>query len=288
MNDPIEFSKRSRRAILIFVVFFIVVVLIPRTVALFQSPTKVSFIQTDFEKKIFAKKEYKKKYYEYGDNQFKKSKFKTPPSKFDPNSYSPSDWMNLGMSQKQADLIIKFGKRGFYSHEDLKKVFVISDKFFAVIKDSLVYPEKSKKIEEKFEYKKETHKVLDLNLASLEELISIPGIGPGFAKGIIKKRDALGGFISINQLLEVWKFDQEKLTSIEEYIKVDPNNIRQLDLNSVTIEELKAHPYFTWNIANSIVKLRTQLGGFQKIEDIKRSVLIDNELFTKVKPYLTL
>lgn len=288
MNNLIEFSKRSRRAILIFVGFFIIVVLIPRVISLFQTPTKFSFIQTDFEKKVFAKKEYKKKYYEYGDNQFKKSKFKTPPSKFDPNVYSPSDWMNLGMSQKQADLIIKFGKRGFYSNEDLKKVFVISDKFFAVIKDSLVYPQKTQKAVEKSEYKKQEYKVLELNIASIEELISIPGIGPGFAKGIIKKRDALGGFISKTQLLEVYKFDQEKLTSIDSYIKVDANNIRQLDLNLISIEELKAHPYFTWNIANSIVKLRTQMGGFQKIEDIKRSVLIDNELFNKIKPYLTL
>jgi competence protein ComEA len=287
MNKQEEFSKRSRRAILIFVALFLVVVLIPRAIVLFQKPSKFVFNQTDFEKKIFKKKEYKK--YQYENYSYsKKSKFKTPPAKFDPNKYSPSDWMNLGMSQKQADLIIKFGKRGFYSHEDLKKVFVISEKFFEVIKDSLVYPEKTQKVVEKFEYKKQEHKVIDLNSASMEELISIPGIGEGFAKGIIKKRDALGGFISKNQLLEVWKFDQEKLTSIEEYIKVDPTTIRQIELNSVTIEELKLHPYFTWNIANSIVKLRTQMGGFQKIEDIKRSVLINDELFNKIKPYLTL
>ncbi|MES2588597.1 MAG: helix-hairpin-helix domain-containing protein [Bacteroidota bacterium] len=286
MENPLEFSKRSRKAILFFVLFFLLIVITPRIIFLFREPSDFKFTQTDFEKKVFKKRtfSYSNNYTSYS----KKSKFKTPPKKFDPNEYSPSDWMNLGMSQKQADLIIRFGKRGFYSDEDLKKVFVISDKFFAVIKDSLFYPER--KVFEKTTYTKEvkTIKIIELNTASEEELMTIKGIGQFFAKNIIKQRNALGGFISKKQLLEVWKMDEEKLSLLDEFISVDPNLIKQINLNSVTAEELKKHPYFTWNIANSIVKLRAQIGSYQKIEDIKRSVLVDEEFYNKIKPYLSL
>jgi competence protein ComEA len=288
MENPLEFSKRSRKAILFFVLFFLLIVITPRLIFLFKEPADFKFTQTDFEKKVFKKRTFSYSN-NYESNRYsKKSRFKTPPEKFDPNQYSPSDWMNLGMSQKQADLIIRFGKRGFYSDEDLKKVFVISEKFFAVIKDSLVYPQKQ--VYEKVSYAKDEKKVkiIELNTASEEELMTIKGIGQYFAMNIIKKRDAFGGFIYKTQLLEVWKFDEEKLALISDFVSVDPTLIKQINLNSVTVEELKKHPYLTWNIANSIVKMRAQLGSFQKIEDIKRSVLVDEDFYQKIKPYLSL
>lgn len=285
MDNPIEFSKRSRKAILLFVLFLVIVVLIPRFVMLMQTPAAVKFSQTDFQKKAYLS--VKQNRFQSKNYKSKKSKFKRPNSKFDPNSYAPSDWINLGLSEKQAAILVKFGKRGFYSHEDLKKVFVISDDFFALIKDSLVYPEKTtfKKTEKP---SVASIVVVEINSAGEEELMKIKGIGSFFAKNIIKKRDALGGFISKEQLIEVWKMDSEKLYQIENFIEVDPDFIRKINVNTATAEELKAHPYFTWNVANSIVKLRQQLGGFQQLDDLKKSKLIDDDLFNKLAPYLML
>jgi competence protein ComEA len=295
VDNPIEFSKRSRRAILIFVILLVFLVLIPRALSLFDFEKSYHFHQTDFEKNNytnfkFKKKKYKKYTYQKYD---KHSKFKTPSKKFDPNTYSINDWMKLGMSQKQADLILKFGKRGFYSDEDLKKVFVISDKFFQVIRDSLVYPEKKSKENSSFEKNlslnaSQKTQIIELNTANEKDLLTLKGIGPFFAKNIIKKRNEFGGFIKKEQLLEVWKLDQEKLNAFEMNLSINPTLIQQLPLNSVSDEDLKKHPYITWNVANSIVKIREQLGGFQSIEDIKRSVLINEELYNKLKPYLTL
>lgn len=44
---------------------------------------------------------------------------------------------------------------------------------------------------------------IDLNIASIEQLISLPGIGETRAKQIIDHRDALGGFTTIEQLLDI-------------------------------------------------------------------------------------
>ena len=287
MENPIDFSKRSRRAILIFVGIMLVLVLIPRVYFMFNPPSDFEFHQTALQKEEFKKFEYKKK--ERASYQ-KKSRFTKPKSKFDPNQYTEAEWMNLGLSKKQVDVLMKFKSSGFYSDEDVKKVFVISDEFFANIKDFLVYPEKPIRENQtnnaKSEESAKTEKV-ELNTASLEELMNIKGVGKFYAEKIIEKRNQFQGFTSENQLLEIWKFDEEKLEGLRPYIYVNPKYVQPFDINKVTYEELKTHPYFNKNVANSIIKLRTQLGTYKRVEDLKKSVLISNELFEKIKPYVT-
>lgn len=221
---------------------------------------------------------------EQGANKFekKKSKFHTPPSSFDPNQYSKDDWMKLGLSAKQADVVIRFTQRGITSNEDLKKIFVISDEFYELIKDSTHYSARTKKVETEVA---ESTILVELNAASENELLAIPGIGPFYAKKIVEYRTSLGGFVSEKQLLEIWKFDEVKLEEIKPFIVINETELEKIDINTATIEELKSHPYISYSIANSIVKMRLH-SGFENIDDVKRSKLIDEELFTKIKPYI--
>jgi competence protein ComEA len=285
MQNPIEFSRRSRRAILLFVALMLLLVLIPRTYYWINPPAKISFHQTPFERKQFQHFEFKK--WEKKKFQSRTSRFTKPNSKFDPNEYGVSDWMILGLSQKQAEIVVKFKKYGFYSEKDLQRVFVISEPFWNNIKDSLVFPVKPS-YAKNFNARTNTtaSKVIELNVATEDELLNLKGIGPFFAKKIIEFRTKLGGFIAKEQLLEIWKFDEEKLNLIAASITVDPDLMHPILINEVTVEELKNHPYFTWNVANSIVKLRSQLGGYKRIEEIKKSVLVTDEVYQKVKPYL--
>ena len=286
MENPIDFSKRSRRAILIFVGIMLVLVLIPRVYYLFNPPSDFEFHQTALQKEEFKKFEYKKK--ERVSYQ-KKARFTKPKSKFDPNLYSETEWMNLGLSKKQVDVLMKFRSSGFYSDEDVKKVFVISDEFFDNIKDFLIYPDKPTRDYKANAGKSDELAIIDkveLNTATVEELMNIKGVGKFYAEKIIEKRNQFQGFTNENQLLEIWKFDEEKLEGIKPYIFVNPKYVQPFDINKVSYEELRAHPYFSKNIANSIVKLRTQLGSYKRIEDLKKSVLISNDIFEKIKPYV--
>ncbi len=284
MENPLDFSKRSRRAILIFTGVMLVLVLIPRVYFLLHPADGFEFHQTELQKEAFEKFEYKKK-----DKTVynKKNRFSRPKSKFDPNQYSEEQWMTLGLSKKQVAVLMKYKSSGFYAPEDLKKVFVISDEFFNIIKDSLIYPQKPTR-----EYRNETVLIsseirkVELNSASLEELMDVKGIGKFYAEKIIQKRNELQGFVNENQLLEIWKFDSEKLETISPYITVNSMLVQPFDINTVSVNELKKHPYFSYNIANSIVKLRTQLGSYKRIEDLKKSVLISDELYEKIKPYV--
>jgi competence ComEA-like helix-hairpin-helix protein len=197
--------------------------------------------------------------------------------------------MDLGLSEKQAAIVLKFSKNGLRSNDDLKRIFVISDELFALIKDSTYYPERpiidyeSKKVVEEKVIEK-----LNINTASIEELESLKGIGPFFAKQIIKYRDQLGGFVKKEQILEVWKMTIESYETLTPQIEINKSGLKKINLNTITVEELNAHPYLNWSQANSIVKMRMQRTKFSDVNEIKESKLIDEETFEKLIPYLSL
>jgi len=284
MNN-LEFSKRSRRAIILFLLLFILLAIIPRLI-LFYTPNKP--IKFNWKEKEIVQN-FKPEKDNYSRSSYPKKKFKIPRAKFDPNKYSVVDWINLGLSKKQAEAVLKFGKYGFKSKEDLKRVFVIPKELMDIIIDSTFYPAKVfQNVANKVPIVEQKITPIDINAASEEEMLTIKGIGPFFAKNIIKRRELLGGFITADQLLEVWKMTPEKIEEIKPYIQLTPDNVKKLNINLLTAEELKKHPYVNWNIANAIVKLRNQHGPFKSIYDLKMSVVLTDELFLKIKPYLTL
>jgi len=219
----------------------------------------------------------------YASNQHGTKKYQAPPKQFDPNAYTAHDWMKLGLSQKQADVIVRYAERGIYSNEELQKIFVLPEAVYLLVKDSTIYPPRPlNKQSTVFEKEKV---LLDINSASASDFEKIPGIGPYFAARMVQYREQLGGYMGKEQLLEIKRFDNEKLASIDAYIFLKACELEKMDVNTADYETLKAHPYISWEVANSIVKMRTH-SPYAQIEDIKRSKLIDEALFQKLKPYL--
>jgi DNA uptake protein ComE-like DNA-binding protein len=50
---------------------------------------------------------------------------------------------------------------------------------------------------------------------------------------------------------------------------------------------MKDHPYLRYNLANAIFQYRQQHGNFNSVEEIKKIMLMTDDIFTKVAPYLT-
>ncbi len=286
-NQPLV-SKSNFRGALVLLLIIVCVFILPDIYLHFTKTDDLAITELNAPERdayIKVKKNSKNKY----NYRQRESRFMPPPEKFNPNNYSAQEWMALGLSEKQANVILKFTKRKLRSNEDLKKIFVIDEELFDLIKDSTYYDavEEHKAFDDKKEYSKEKEiKRIDINTADEEELQKVPGIGPFFAKNIVKKRNELGGYVKKEQLLEVWKVDGDKYLSWEPYLSLSKTGIKYLDINKATAEEFAAHAYITWNLANSLVKLRTQKGGYKKIEDLKQSVLMTDELFEKLKPYL--
>lgn len=66
---------------------------------------------------------------------------------------------------------------------------------------------------------------LDLNRASLEELVGVPGIGPRMAQAIIDLRKKKGSFKRAEELLEITGIKEKKLAAISGYLEVVPLQI---------------------------------------------------------------
>jgi competence ComEA-like helix-hairpin-helix protein len=281
-------SIRNRRGVFIFLVIALGFVFVPRILMSLKSDEKIVLTAEEIEELRTESFKEQKKF----DQRYKKKErrtYKRPHTRFDPNQYTKADWMKLGLSEKQTNVVLSFTKRGIRSNEELSRIFVIPEELYDMIKDSTFYPEQPK-IENIKSVGAKPQKTIRIriNTADQTELETIPGVGPFYAKNILKYRERLGGFVRKEQLLEVWKMDVEKYNGIEQFIVVEPENIKRIELNTASAEEMKSHPYLNWNIANSLIKIRNKKGKYSVIDEIKESVLIDEELFEKIKPYLSL
>ena len=292
MEDKNVTPKRTRKNILIFLFFLLVLVFVPRILMYHKSD--VITIKSEFTSTQTFYKTQKKKFRntaKFHSNRRKKE-YKAPKSRFDPNTYSLSQWMDLGLTEKQAIVVLKFTKYGINSIEKLKKIFVIPPELFALIKDSVFFPEKTKTVVYDSGYnryeKRSSPVPIEINSSTQENLQKIRGIGLFYARQIIRYRGNLGGFYSVNQIMEVWKMNDSIYQKMLPFIYVDETLIKRININSSDANELKKHPYIDWNLANSIIKIRNQQGNYTNIEQVKKSKLITDEIFEKIKPYLTL
>lgn len=129
--------------------------------------------------------------------------------------------------------------------------------------------------------------VLELNTVDTTALKKVPGIGSVFAKRIIKYRDLLGGFYSIEQLREVYGIDKERYKTIHSWFTVNASLIDSLQINLLSIKELASHPYINYKQAIIIHKLIHKRGKIKSWNDL--SLLEEFPEFEqkRLSPYLS-
>ncbi|MBK5285614.1 MAG: helix-hairpin-helix domain-containing protein [Bacteroidia bacterium] len=214
---------------------------------------------------------------------------------FDPNNLPDESWKSLGMNDGQIRVINNYQLKGgkFRKKEDLKKIHVISEKDYArlepYVKIKKQPTDTTKKFEKKnfFAEQKHISAHIDISIADTIELQAVKGIGPSRARGIFFYRQKLGGFYSIQQLHEVFGIDSAVYAEIAEQVFIkDTSNIRRLNINTATIEQLGAHPYIRKKLAELIVNYRMQHGNYTDVKAIRHLPLVNDDLYFKLAPYL--
>lgn len=248
--------------------------------------TKLS--QTNSQKKKEAK--YKN---EFGMKGERVKSIKGERFAFDPNTISSNDWKRLGLSEKQAEVILKYRERGgiFRVKEDLKKMYVVSDELYDQLESFIhisepqnIYVSGEKTIKTKDKFTQSNLKI-ELNSSDTTELMQLRGIGPVFSKRIIKYRDLLGGFYAVEQLKDVYGLEQT-YEDIEEYLTVDTTLITKIQINTISEAELSKHPYINYKEAKIIINYREQHEGFENETDLERIKGLDIEKVSRILPYL--
>jgi len=109
---------------------------------------------------------------------------------------------------------------------------------------------------------------LELNSADTTELKKLPGIGSSFARKIEGYRRLLGGYYRKEQLQEVYGMYVELYEKIEPYLVIDSSLIVPVDVNTTSLDRLKAHPYLNFYQAKAIVELRRKKGKLTNINEL--------------------
>lgn len=121
-----------------------------------------------------------------------------------------------------------------------------------------------------------------LNTADTMELRRVPGIGPYYAKEIVRRGKWLGGYVSVDQLDEIENFPQEA----KKYFVIQHASPKKLNVNRLSLQELRKHPYINYYMAKTIVDYRRLHGPIKSLEDLRLSKDFPPEVIKKLTPYV--
>jgi competence protein ComEA len=197
--------------------------------------------------------------------------------RFNPNQISFNELIKLGFSQSAAKNLINYRLKGgiFRNREDLRKIYGVDSSFFNTILPFI-----------DIQVNSEIKVKLELNSADSSALTGLKGIGPVFASRICKFRNQLGGFVSIEQLKEVYQFPVETYNEIADLISIDSSKVNRLSINFAGINELKKHPYCKYENARKIIDFRSKKGYIRSLESLVNDTIIDPTTYKRLSPYL--
>jgi len=273
IKDYFQFNKKERNGILLLSCLLLVLVVFYQFSYLLKQESKTDF--SAFEKAL-AELEYEQEptIEKQNDSLFF----------FNPNTLNDKGWFALGFPERRLKTLRNFQKSGgvFKVKKDLKNCFAISNEFYNRVEAYVSIPE-MKRVEKLVV--KPVKQLVELNQADSLGLVSVKGIGPFYAKQILKYRKELGGFVNYKQFAEIWGLENLEIQKLKQQTSIDTLHIRKVNVNTIELEQLKLHPYLNYKQAKMIVNYRKQHGDFKQLKDIRKIKPISPELFRKIVPY---
>jgi competence protein ComEA len=281
-SKRLKFNTKEKRGALAILVAVVLLALIPSFCSRQTNDTIVKYTEEqDSVVKILTKKkrenQKKNKSKEYSKTKKPSTYSSVVLTKFDPDTLALKGWTDLGLSERQAEVLLSYKDQlgGFSSIEQLYTAFVLDSVKVNSWKPYLEFNTKPKKATR-----------IKLNNASIEDLTKLKGIGVKFAERIIKFRDKLGGFHSVEQLREVYGLPIETIDSIINQCEIGNRELTRIMINQLEASELAKHPYIDYKTANLVVKYREQHGVYHSIQDLRKLQGLSKEFVDKIEPYL--
>ncbi|MDI1355402.1 MAG: helix-hairpin-helix domain-containing protein [bacterium] len=292
VNNYFGFNKQQRSGLLVLCGISFVLLVIRITYPFFIEPdaiilkdlavyeTKLASLETNSNAAVFHKGE--------------PSTTSAPRTlfTFDPNHVSREQLLQLGFKEKTAGIFIKFRSKGFIfkEKEDLKKVYGISEQFYAQLEPYVLIekvtssePIKPAASKTPTALKQSVAEKIELNAADSSSLLSLSGVGNGTAKRILKYRSMLGGYADVAQLKEVYGLSEELYQKLKDQVCVNTVLIKKIDLNKDDFKVINNHPYISYELTKLIFDWRRKTiltaNNFMGITN-------DSTLYAKLLPYL--
>ncbi|MDO4801379.1 MAG: helix-hairpin-helix domain-containing protein [Prevotellaceae bacterium] len=232
---------------------------------------------------------------------------------FDPNTADSTQLLRLGLSKWQVRNIYKYRAAGgvYQRKEDFAQLYGltkgdydrlapfirIADEFRPAAEmvkslrqtqdkpkysdDKAIYQESSDTLHKPYKTKISKGEFISANVNDTLELQKIPGIGPYYARQIIRHGKQLGGYVDKNQLLEIEGFPEEAL----EYFSIEGQPLK-LNLNKATLSQLRKHPYLNFYQAREIKDYHRKNGPLKGLDDLRFSKYFTQNDLHRLKPYV--
>ena len=213
---------------------------------------------------------------------------------FDPNTADSTQLLRLGLQPWQVRSIYRYRARGgvFRSKRDFAQLYGLTKKDYLRLepyirisddyqaastlfpkeeRDTLHYPAKLKNGEH-----------IVLNTADTTQLMKVPGIGSYYAKEIVRHGKWIGGYVSVDQLDEIDGFPQ----TAKQYFIVDHPTPQRLNINRLSLKQLRNHPYINYYQAKAIVDYRRLHGDIKSLQDLRFSKDFTEGAIRRLEPYI--
>lgn len=210
---------------------------------------------------------------------------------FNPNFITEYKGYTIGMSLEEIKRLHAFRAENKYvnSAKEFQQITKVSDSLLKEISPYFKFPDWVNQSKKEYAYQKFEKKAIvkkDINLATKEDFMAVYGIGDALSDRIMKFRDKLGAFVSLNQLHDVWGLTDEVIENLEKrfYITNQTQSINKIKINEINVKDLANFPYFNFYQAKEIIKLRSQQGTLKsgdltKIKEISEEKLKTIELY---------
>ena len=228
--------------------------------------------------------------------ELKNKKFKVLP--FNPNYLDDYKGYSFGMSSKQIDKLFEYRKNGKFINSSLEFQIItgVSDSLLNLMTPYFKFPDwinekkvtnNSKSVNKTFEGRLISSS--NLNLATIQDLKTVSGIGDILSERIIKYRDRLKGFTFNDQLYEVYGLEKNIADIVLEKfpIKTIPE-IKKININDASLKELNSIIYINYNQAKSIVEYRSKVGEIHNIDELLKIEGFTIEKINRIGLYLTI
>lgn len=229
------FTKRDRNAVLVMLILIIGIILLPK---FFPKATIKPVVDIKLQKQIDSVVSYQQNENKtYSGGYAKTYTAETPgtslkPFLFDPNTLPEEGWLKMGLRPRTVQILMNYRNKGgrFRKPEDLSKIYSLRPEEAAALIPFVRIAgitERKYQSEERYEettQRKKTYPVIDINTATEEEWKALPRIGDVLSKRIVKFRNSIGGFSSIEDVKRTYGLSDSTFDLIRPYLRFNELN----------------------------------------------------------------
>lgn len=233
-KEYLIFSKKERNAVFILLLITAVVIVLPY----FIPPRKLEIsIDENLQQQLDAYQqqhpEHNSGYINYDSIPSSDSIHKNNVSKklfqFDPNTLNEDGFRELGLTDKVIHTIINYRNKGghFKTPQDIKKIYGLSSAdaerlipyiTITATANNKFYKPDEKKIADKPATSGNTYHTININTATADEWKTLPGIGDVISSRIVKFRNSMGGFKTVDDVKKTYGLSDSTFKLIRPYL----------------------------------------------------------------------